>query len=144
MRGEIIMKKLFRKSLFGLNKKDVNNYVEEICANFEEQINELNKKLDAVKAENESFKNSRDELETKKQAISDAIISAQEKGEKIIADARERAEKDYYAIQHKVMEENKKLIKLRRNIYNIKKDAIKTINNLVSEEETNEFESEEE
>ncbi|MBR0277360.1 MAG: DivIVA domain-containing protein [Clostridia bacterium] len=138
------MKKLFRKSLFGLNKKDVNNYVEEICANFEEQINELNKKLDAVKAENESFKNSRDELETKKQAISDAIISAQEKGEKIIADARERAEKDYYAIQHKVMEENKKLIKLRRNIYNIKKDAIKTINNLVSEEETNEFESEEE
>ena len=124
------MAKLFRGALFGYNKKDVQKYVEEISSNFYAQINELKAEIDKLNSRKSEIDIQREEIEKKKAAISEAIISAQEQGEKIVAAAREKADLEYKEAQQKIAEENQKLIKIRREILNIRRSAIKTLNNL--------------
>ncbi len=124
------MAKLFRGALFGYNKKDVQKYVEEISASFNEQLNGCKAEVERLNSQREELDAKRAEIESKKAAISDAIISAQEQGERIIADARAKAEEEYKETQQKIADENQKLIKIRREILNIRRHAIKTLNNL--------------
>ena len=132
------MANLFRGALFGYNKKDVQKYVEEISINFNTQLNGLKAEIDRLNEQKAEVEVQRAEIEKRKAAISEAIISAQEQGEKIIAQAREKGEAEYKDMQNKIMEENQKLIKLRREIVNIRRSAIKTLNNLSVDAEENE------
>ncbi len=132
------MANLFRGALFGYNKKDVQKYVEEISINFNTQLNGLKAEIDRLNEQKAEVEAQRAEIEKRKAAISEAIISAQEQGEKIIAQAREKGEAEYKDMQNKIMEENQKLIKLRREIVNIRRSAIKTLNNLSVDAEENE------
>ena len=124
------MAKLFRGTLFGYNKKDVQKYVEEISLNFNAQLNSYKAEIERLNGQKAELDAKRAEIESKKVAISDAIISAQEQGERIIADARIKAEEEYKESQQKVADENQKLVKIRREIINIRRSAIKTLNNL--------------
>lgn len=124
------MAKLFRGALFGYNKKDVKKYVEEISTKFTEEIEQYKAEIVRLNSQRAELEAKRAEIESKKTAISEAIISAQEQGEKIIMDAREKAEKERIAMQNRVADENQKLIKIRRDIINIRRNAIKTLNNL--------------
>ena len=132
------MANLFRGALFGYNKKDVQKYVEEISINFNTQLNGLKAEIDRLNEQKAEVEAQRAEIEKRKAAISEAIISAQEQCEKIIAQAREKGEAEYKDMQNKIMEENQKLIKLRREIVNIRRSAIKTLNNLSVDAEENE------
>lgn len=132
------MANLFRGALFGYNKKDVQKYVEEISINFNAQLNGLKAEIDRLNEQKAEVEAQRAEIEKRKAAISEAIISAQEQGEKIIAQSREKSEAEYKDMQNKIMEENQKLIKLRREIVNIRRSAIKTLNNLSVDAEENE------
>lgn len=124
------MAKFFRGSLFGYNKKDVQKYVEEISSKFTAEIDEYKAEIERLNNQRAELDAKRAEIESKKTAISEAIISAQEQGEKIVMEAREKAEKERVAMQNRVAEENQKLIKIRRDIINIRRNAIKTLNNL--------------
>lgn len=124
------MAKLFRGALFGYNKKDVQKYVEEISANFDSQLNECKAEIERLSNQRAELDAKRAEIESKKSAISEAIISAQEQGEKIVMTAREKAERERSEMQRKISEENQKLIKIRRDIMNIRRNAIKTLNSL--------------
>lgn len=134
------MAKLFRTALFGFNKKDVQKYVEEISANFSAQLDECKAEIEALKNQRAEIEKKRAEVEARKSAISDAIISAQEKGEKIIAEAREKSEKERAEMERKIANENQKLIKLRREIMNMRRHVIKTLNTItVDTDETENF-----
>ena len=124
------MAKLFRGALFGYNKKDVQKYVEEISVNFNAQLNACRAEIERLNGQKAELDAKKAEIERKKEAISDAIISAQEQGERIIADARVKAEQEYKDSQQKIADENQKLVKIRREIINIRRNAIKTLNNL--------------
>ena len=124
------MANLFRGALFGYNKKDVQKYVEEICANFNAQLDGCRAEIDRLNSQKAEIEAQKIEIEKRKSAISEAIISAQEQGEKIIAQSREKGEAEYREMQNKIAEENQKLIKIRREIVNIRRSAIKTLNNL--------------
>lgn len=124
------MAKLFRGALFGYKKKDVQRYVEEISTNFNNQLMEYKAEIERLQGQKAELDAKRAEIESKKAAISEAIISAQEQGEKIVMTAREKAEKERLEMQSKIAEENQKLIKIRRDILNIRRNAIKTLNNL--------------
>ena len=133
------MAKLFRKSLFGYNKKDVLRYVEEISADFQARIDECKKEIDGFSKKRGELDAMRAEIEKEKSAISEAIVSAHEKADKIISEARDKAQKEQADMQRKIEDENRKLIKIRRDIYNIRRNAIKTLSNLeVDDEETEE------
>ena len=60
-------------------------------------------------------------------------VPVDEKAEKIIADAREKAAKEEADMQRQIVSENQKLIKIRRDIHNIRRNAIKTLSNLEAE-----------
>ena len=131
------MANLFRGALFGYNKKDVQKYVEEISINFNKQLNGLKAEIDRLNEQKAEIEAQRAEIEKRKTAISEAIISAQEQGEKIIAQSREKGEAEYQDMQNKIAEENQKLVKIRREIVNIRRNAIKTLNNLSIDTEDN-------
>lgn len=134
------MAKLFRGALFGFNKKDVQRYVEEISANFSVQLDECKAEIEALQNQRAEIEKKRAEVEARKSAISEAIISAQEKGEKIVAEAREKAEKERMEMEKKIANENQKLIKLRREIMNMRRHVIKTLNSItVDADETENF-----
>ena len=97
------MANLFRGALFGYNKKDVQKYVEEISINFNTQLNGLKAEIDRLNEQKAEVEVQRAEIEKRKAAISEAIISAQEQGEKIIAQAREKGEAEYKDMQNKIM-----------------------------------------
>ncbi len=124
------MSKLFRRALFGYNKKDVQKYVEEISANFSSQLSECNAEIERLQNQRAELDKKRAEIEDRKNAISEAIISAQEKGEKIISEAREKAEKERMEMAKKITNENQKLIKMRREIMNMRRSVIKTLNSI--------------
>ncbi len=134
------MAKIFRGALFGYNKKDVKKYVEEVSASFTAQINEYKAEITRLEGQRAELDEKRAEIENKKAAISEAIISAQEQGEKIVMTAREKAEKEQSEAQRKIAAENQRLVQLRREISNIRRNAIKTLNRLsidTDEEENN-------
>ena len=131
------MANLFRGALFGYNKKDVQKYVEEISVNFNNQLNSLKAEIDRLNEQKSEIEVQKAEIEKRKAAISEAIISAQEQGEKIIAQSREKGEAEYQDMQNKIAEENQKLVKIRREIVNIRRNAIKTLNNLSIDTEDN-------
>ena len=134
------MAKLFRGALFGYNKKDVKKYVEEISENFSAQLAECKEEIEKLNGQRAELDKMRAEIESKKIAISEAIISAQEKGERIVSQAREKAENERMEMQRKLSNENQKLIKIRRDILNIRRNAIKTLNNLnIDTDETENF-----
>ena len=124
------MANLFRGALFGYNKKDVQKYVEEISVNFNNRLNSLKAEIDRLNEQKSEIEVQKAEIEKRKAAISEAIISAQEQGDKIIAQPREKGEEEYKETQQKIAEENQKLVKIRREIINIRRSAIKTLNNL--------------
>ena len=132
------MAKLFRSALFGYNKKDVRKYVEEISSNFYSKLEERKEEIEKLKSERSELDALRAEIESKKAAISEAIISAQEKGEKIVCEARDKAQKEYDSMQKKIADENQKLIKIRREVLNIRRNAIKTLNNITIDTEDSE------
>lgn len=124
------MSKLFRCGLFGYRKKDVNGYIERISEEFRQKLEESNAETEKLKAGREELENLRRKTEKEKEAISAAIVSAHEKAEKIIEDAREKAEKQRREAIAAVAKENNKLVKIRREINNIKRNAIKTLGSL--------------
>lgn len=129
------MSKLFKTSLFGYRKKDVTAYVEKISEDFTSQIEDYKKEIENLRGQRELLEKKRAEIEKEKTAISEAIISAHEKGEKIIAQAREKSDAEMRDMKNKLASENEKLVKIRREIHNIRRNAIKTLSNLDASED---------
>lgn len=136
------MAKLFRRSLFGYKKKDVIKYVEEMSANFQVRLDKCRGEIDSLSKKREDLELRKAEIDKEKAAISDAIVSAHEKAEKIIAEAREKAEKEYAEMQRKLNAENQKLVQIRREIFSIRRNAIKTLSNFEVESDDTENQDE--
>lgn len=136
------MAKLFRKSLFGYKKKDVIKYVEEMSANFQVRLDECREEIDSLSKKREALELRKAEIDKEKLAISAAIVSAHEKAEKIIAEARDKSQKEYAEMQRKLTAENQKLVQIRREIFNIRRNAIKTLSNF--EVESDDMENQDE
>lgn len=134
------MSKLFKNALFGYRKKDVNEYIEQISTDFTQKLAEKDAEIDDLKSQRTKLDEMRAKLEKEKAAVSDAIVSAHEEGERIIAAAREKAAEIRQDTERKTTAENSKLIKIRREIHNIKRNAIKTLSALASDEDSSDSE----
>lgn len=70
------------------------------------------------------------------------IRDAQEKADFIVEDAHKKAETERTNMQKKLMDENQRLIKIRREILNIRRHAIKTLNSINIDNESTEISDE--
>jgi len=90
--------KLFSTALFGFKKQHVNSYVEKMNKEYEEKIKIKEKEIADIKAQYRDIKSKYDELKSNSEHIKEdrekiayALITAHEKAENIIDEARKQA-----------------------------------------------------
>ncbi len=118
------------KGLFGLNKKDVEDYIASIKDDYEKEIMEQTKRLQEMKAENKALQDKynallkeKNEIEASKSNISDVLLKAQEQANQIIEDAKKQSEKERQDIEALIEEQREKLIDAKIELAMLKDKA---------------------
>ena len=131
------------KGLFGLNKKEVENYIEELRKDYEEELSKQNEALQSIKAENiklnerlNQFLNEKREMEEAKQNISDVLFKAEQQAKQIIDDARVKADEEKQELDALLEQEKEKLIDTKLELAMLK-DKAKEIMMKFSDDITN-------
>jgi len=122
--------KRFQSSMFGFNKGTVNTYIENLTRDYEEkltakdmeiekfvaQLKNVNKKYEAIKLEEER-------ILTEKEKISQALVSANEKADKIVEEAKERISTEVTELEAAAEKEREKIVDIKRELKEMKTSA---------------------
>lgn len=107
----------FGSSMFGFNKEDVNEYIENILKEFDSKLREKENEIDGLKKAYKEIKGKYDEIaekaqqiESDRKKIADVLIKAEDTAEKISSEARDRAVADKAEIEGLVEVEREKLV----------------------------------
>ena len=122
------------KGIFGLNKKDVEDYVAGIKEDYEKELREQSKKMQELKNENarlnekiDSLLNEKKSVEQSKANISDVLIRAEEQAKQIIEDAKKQATKERQDVEILIEEQKEKLIDAKIELAMLKDKAKEVI-----------------
>ena len=123
------------KGLFGLNKKEVENYIASIKRDYEKELSEFSKQLQEMKNENSKLTDKvnalmkeKKEMEATKANISDALIKAELQAKQIVEDARKQSEKEKEDVDALIEEQREKLIDAKIELAMLKDKAKDLIN----------------
>lgn len=123
------------KGLFGLNRKDVENYIAGIKADYENELKKQNTELLAMKAENAKLNerlnamlNDKKAVEEAKANISEVLIKAEKQAKAIIEDAKNQAIEERQEIDVLIEAEKEKLIDTKIELAMLKDKAKDLIN----------------
>lgn len=123
--------KMFSTSLFGFKKKDVNSYLEKMNKEYEEKIRYKEKEIADIKAQYRDIKSKYDELNTNfeqlqedREKIANAFITAHEKAENIIDEARQQAILEKKMLEQQVEAEKEKLVDIKQELKVLKVEVI--------------------
>jgi superfamily II DNA or RNA helicase len=116
--------KKFGASLFGFNKSDVNAYIEKILYEFDlrlkekdDEISNLKLQIREMKTRYESEPRMNNEYFAKeKERIASALITAQEKADAIMEEAKERAAEEKIRLEQALERERERIIDIKRDI----------------------------
>lgn len=123
--------KRFPNSMFGFDKGTVNTYIENLTRDYEEkltakdmeieklvmQLKNVNKKYEAIKLEEER-------ILTEKEKISQALVSANEKADKIVEDAKETVSAEIVELEARAEKEREKIVDIKRELMGMKSEAM--------------------
>lgn len=118
------------KGLFGLNRRDVENYIADLKKDYEEELRKQNQELLAMKAENvklnerlnQLLSNQR-ELDDAKRNISDVLFKAEQQAKQIVEDAKAKAIEERQEIDTLIESEKEKLIDAKIELAMLKDKA---------------------
>lgn len=123
--------KMFSTSLFGFKKRDVNSYLEKMNKEYEEKIRNKEKEIADIKAQYRDVKSKYDELNSNinqlqedRKKIANAIITAQEKAEAIIDEARRQAIDEKKKLEQQVEVEKEKLVDIKQELKGLKVEVV--------------------
>ena len=123
------------KGLFGLNRKEVENYIYGMRSNYEAELKRQNNELLAMKAENAKLNERLNEMMSTKRSvdeakfsISDVLIKAEQQAKTIIEDARNQAMEEKQEIDELIEIEKEKLDDARAELATLKDRAKVLIN----------------
>ncbi len=126
--------KKFGTSLFGFNKSDVNAYIEKIIHEFDQRLKEkddeisnLKLQIREMKARFESAANESESLAREKERIASALITAQEKAESMLEEARSKAEQEKIRLDAALEAEREKIIDIKHDIKLMKSQVIEAL-----------------
>lgn len=118
------------KEFFGLNRKEVENYIADMRSDYENELKKQNTELLAMKAENARLNERLNELlndkrsvEETKANISDVLIKAEQQAKAIIEDAKNQAIQERQEIDVLIEAEKEKLIDTKIEIAMLKDKA---------------------
>lgn len=122
--------KRFQNSMFGFNKEAVNTYVENLTKDYEEkltskdsEIEKLMNQLKNVSKKYEEIKLEEERILTEKEKISKALVSANEKAEKIVEEAKERVMAEVVELEAAAEKEREKIVDIKRELKEMKSEA---------------------
>lgn len=118
------------KGFFGLNRKDVENYIADMKNDYEEELKRQNQELLAMKNENSKLNdrinqllNDRKEIEEAKKNISDVLFKAEQQAKQIVEDAKSKAIEERQEIDVQIEAEKEKLIDAKIELAMLKDKA---------------------
>lgn len=117
----------FGSSLFGFNKEDVNEYIENILKEFDSKLREKENEADGLKKAYKEIKAKYDEISDKAQKIeadrkkiADVLIKAEDTAERISIEARDQALADKAEIESLVEAEREKLVDAKMELKSLR------------------------
>lgn len=123
------------KGLFGLNRKEVENYIANIKTDYENELKKQNTELLAMKAENAKLNerlnqmlNDKKSIDEAKANISEVLIKAEQQAKAIIEDAKNQAIEERQEIDALIEAEKEKLIDTKIELAMLKDKAKDLIN----------------
>lgn len=124
------MEENISKGLFGLNRKDVENYIADMKNDYENELKRQNQELLAMKSENAKLNerlsellSDKKEIEEAKRNISDVLFKAEQQAKKIIEDAKTQAMEERQEIDTQIEAEKEKLIDAKIELAMLKDKA---------------------
>jgi chromosome segregation ATPase len=115
--------KLFSIALFGFKKKHVNDYLERLNKEYEEKLKTKEKEISDIKAQYRDVKSKYDEIsknleqiQDDREKIANALITAQEKAETIINEAKLQALNEKKNLEKQVEEEKERLVDIKEEL----------------------------
>lgn len=116
--------------LFGLNRRDVENYIADLKKDYEEELRRQNQELLAMKTENSKLNerlnqllNNQRELDEAKRNISDVLFKAEQQAKQIVEDAKAKAIEERQEIDTLIEAEKEKLIDAKIELAMLKDKA---------------------
>ncbi len=127
--------KKFGTSAFGFNKSDVNAYIEKILYEFDlrlkekdDEISNLKLQIREMKTRYESATQNSQTLSKDKERIASALITAQEKADSIMEEAKERAAEEKNRLDATLENEREKIIDIKRDVKTMKTQVAEMLN----------------
>lgn len=124
------MEENISKGLFGLNRKDVENYIADMKKDYEDELRRQNQELLAMKSENSKLNerlnqllSDKGEIEEAKKNISDVLFKAEQQAKKIVEDAKNQAMEERQEIDVQIEAEKEKLIDAKIELAMLKDKA---------------------
>ncbi len=116
--------------LFGLNRRDVENYIADLKKDYEEELRRQNQELLAMKTENSKLNerlnqllSNQRELDEAKRNISDVLFKAEQQAKQIVEDAKTKAIEERQEINTLIEAEKEKLIDAKIELAMLKDKA---------------------
>ena len=116
--------------LFGLNRRDVENYIADLKKDYEDELRRQNQELLAMKTENSKLNerlnqllSNQRELDEAKRNISDVLFKAEQQAKQIVEDAKTKAMEERQEINTLIETEKEKLIDAKIELAMLKDKA---------------------
>jgi cell division initiation protein len=123
--------KMFSTSLFGFKKKHVNSYLEKMNKEYEEKIKMKEKEIADIKLQYRDIKSKYDDMNTNigqikedREKVANALITAQEKAETILDEARKQAIDEKKLLEKQIEVEKEKLVDIKQELKVLKVEVV--------------------
>lgn len=123
--------KKFGSEMFGYDKKEVEDYIKAIKAEYESKLqaersdsNRIANELTIVKKKIERYEV---DYIQKQEKVANALITAEDQAKKIIENARSEAMQEKDRVEHVIEMEKEKLLDIKKDILDLKEKTIKLL-----------------
>ncbi len=134
------MKMEISKGLFGLDKKQVEQYILDVEADYkaiidskENEIADLKKQIDDLNKKLEKYIEDEEKIKQEKEAIGSIFLKAQEQANQMIFETKDKFEKEKDSLEKIVEQEREKLLDTKKDISILKKAIVDTLEKYVKE-----------
>ncbi|MEG2348275.1 MAG: DivIVA domain-containing protein [Clostridia bacterium] len=132
--------KKFGSEMFGYDKKEVEDYVKAMKAEYESKLQAERSDANRVANELTIVKKKLERYETdyvlRQEKVANALITAEDQAKKIIENSRNEAMQEKDRIEHLIEMEKEKLLDMKKEVIDLKEKAIRLLDKYSEEMNT--------
>jgi hypothetical protein len=122
-----------QKSLFGLSKKEVENYILNLKNEYEAKIEKLEIENQKLAESLNKYISIEKEIEDRKDAITEVLLRSEEQARQNVEESKLKAIQEREKVIKALDEEREKIIDLKKELIGIKTNATEILENAISE-----------